>query len=118
MTRPVRFVAEHDDLIRKALRRLLEEAGIETDSFASPQEILTCDHHESCDCLLLNVWIPDPRCTTARNRSERHGLRRPDALHERGPRTRRTEARTERFQGGDRNPPTGFAPTDPPRWVH
>ena len=66
MTRQVRIVADDEKFVRRALRRLLEAAGIDAEMFASPNDLRACVHHESCDCLLLSVWVPDPRCKASR----------------------------------------------------
>lgn len=68
MTRQIRIVADDEDFVRSALRRLLEAAGVDIERFASPDDLRACLHHESCDCLLLSVWVPDPRCKQATDR--------------------------------------------------
>ena len=60
--RPLILVVDEDEYVRKALRRLLEASGVEPDAFASARDVMNCGHHDTCNCLVLNLWLADPRC--------------------------------------------------------
>ena len=86
MIRPVIFVVDDDNYVRKALERLLGRTGIDA-AFASREDFMNCGHRNGCDCLLLQLWLPDPRCVDAPDgwpatqRLGRVQLDRPRTLH-------------------------------------
>jgi len=55
---PIVFIVDDDPSVLKALARLLSTAGLNTTTFASPQEFL--DHHDqnAPGCLVLDVAMP------------------------------------------------------------
>jgi len=51
-------IVEDDDTLRRALERLLQEAGYVVQTFASAEDYLVGMSAESCHCLLLDVRLP------------------------------------------------------------
>ena len=60
MARPRLIIAVVDDepAVRKALRRLFRSAGLEVESFADGQEVLTSLKRNPVDCLVLDLHMP------------------------------------------------------------
>jgi FixJ family two-component response regulator len=56
--KPVIFIVDDDDSLRKALKRLLQSVGFDAKAFASAQEFLSGRHHEVPGCLILDVRMP------------------------------------------------------------
>jgi FixJ family two-component response regulator len=50
-------IVDDDESIRRALRRLLQSAGLEADTFGSAEEYLQQGDHET-GCLILDVRLP------------------------------------------------------------
>jgi FixJ family two-component response regulator len=53
------FIVDDDLSIRKALGRLLKSMGFSVKTFGSGQEFLAHDQPDACDCLILDVQMPD-----------------------------------------------------------
>jgi FixJ family two-component response regulator len=51
-------IVDDDDSVRRALTRLVESMGMQAESFASPDQILTREPDERVRCLLLDVQLP------------------------------------------------------------
>jgi FixJ family two-component response regulator len=50
-------IVDDDESIRRALRRLMQSAGLEADAFGSAEEFLQQADHET-SCLILDVRLP------------------------------------------------------------
>jgi len=57
-SRPVIFVVDDDESVRRALQRLLKSAGFAVETFASAEYFLKRTHHDAPGCLLLDVRMP------------------------------------------------------------
>jgi len=58
--KPLVFIVDDDDLVRRGFSRLLDSAGYEVQSFASAREFLDRSHRDSGPaCLVLDVQMPE-----------------------------------------------------------
>jgi FixJ family two-component response regulator len=57
-TRPLVFIVDDDESVRRALRRLFKSVGLPVETFASAAEFLDCGHAEEGGCLVLDVRMP------------------------------------------------------------
>jgi FixJ family two-component response regulator len=55
---PTVFIVDDDPSVLKALTRLMHAAGLDTTTFASPQEFLNNHDQNSSGCLVLDVAMP------------------------------------------------------------
>ena len=55
---PVVYVVDDKAFVRRALKRLLESAGLETVTFASAQEFLQASRPAPASCLVLDIRMP------------------------------------------------------------
>lgn len=53
------FIVDDDLSIRKALERLLKSMGFRVKTFGSGQDFLAHNQLDTCDCLILDVRMPD-----------------------------------------------------------
>jgi FixJ family two-component response regulator len=53
------FIVDDDLSIRKALGRLLKSMGFSVKTFGSGQDFLAHSQPDACDCLILDVRMPD-----------------------------------------------------------
>lgn len=51
------YIVDDDPSVRKGLRRLLQSAGFNVETFSSAQEFLKADHQETRACLILDVHL-------------------------------------------------------------
>jgi FixJ family two-component response regulator len=56
--RPLVIIVDDDEAVREALAELMQSAGLETECFESPRELLTSNALESPGCLVLDVRMP------------------------------------------------------------
>jgi FixJ family two-component response regulator len=59
MSHPIVAVVDDDDIVRKALLRLLRTANLKPLGFASAREFLRALEHTHVDCLLLDLQMPE-----------------------------------------------------------
>lgn len=55
---PTVFIVDDDDRMRAAMQRLLKTVGLQSQSFATPQEFLRHKLPETPNCLVLDVRLP------------------------------------------------------------
>jgi FixJ family two-component response regulator len=58
--KPVVYVVDDDDSVRKALTRLLHAAGYEVRAHASAGDFMLADRDKKRGCLLLDIKMPGP----------------------------------------------------------
>jgi FixJ family two-component response regulator len=51
------YVVDDDPSVRKALRRLLQSAGFNVETFSSAQEFLKAEYQQTRSCLILDVHL-------------------------------------------------------------
>jgi FixJ family two-component response regulator len=51
------YIVDDDASVRKALRRLLQSAGFNVETFSSAQEFLQSEHQATRSCLVLDVHL-------------------------------------------------------------
>ena len=76
-SRPVVFVVDDDESVRKALSRLIGSLGMRVESFASPEEFLNRAVDEHVACLLLDIQLPGMDGFELRERTLTTGLESP-----------------------------------------
>lgn len=52
------FVIDDDTAVREAIQGLLKSVGLQSDSFGSAQEFLTCRRPDGPSCLVLDIRLP------------------------------------------------------------
>ena len=56
---PIVFVLDDDDALRRALKLLIDSAGLQSRLFATAQDYLSCPRVDGPSCLVLDVGLPD-----------------------------------------------------------
>lgn len=51
------YIVDDDPSVRRGLRRLLQSAGFNVETFGSAQEFLNAEHQETRSCLILDVHL-------------------------------------------------------------
>ncbi len=55
---PTVFIVDDDTRMRAAMQRLLKTVGLHSESFATPQDFLSCQLPDGPSCLVLDVRLP------------------------------------------------------------
>lgn len=97
MTAPVVCIVDDDEYVRKALRRLVDSAGLRAELFASPEEFLARPADVPIDCLVLDVRLPGMDGFELRSRAAEAGIDAPVIFitAHADPRTRARAARVD-----------------------
>jgi FixJ family two-component response regulator len=66
--RPMVFLLDEDASARESLERLIRREGWRSETFASPEEFLTCPHAAVPNCLVIGTSLPDPRVVELQKR--------------------------------------------------
>ena len=56
--KPIVFIVDDDESVRKSLGRLIRSAGLEVETFASAQQFLASPRADVLSCLVLDVKLP------------------------------------------------------------
>jgi FixJ family two-component response regulator len=55
---PTVFVIDDDAFVRSAIQGMLKSVGLRSETFATPQEFLSCKRPDGPSCLVLDVRLP------------------------------------------------------------
>ncbi len=53
------YIVDDDDLVRRAIQRLIRSAGLEAETFATAQEFLDYEFRDQHACLIADVKMPN-----------------------------------------------------------
>ena len=71
--KPIIYIVDDDDSVRRALKRLIRSVGMDAEVFASAQEFLDSEHRNHDACMIVDLKMPGMS-----------GLELQDELHTRG----------------------------------
>jgi FixJ family two-component response regulator len=74
---PTVFIIDDDDRMRAAMQRLLKSIGLNTKSFAAPQEFLQHKLPDGPSCLVLDVRLPGMSGLDVQHKLNEKGVRVP-----------------------------------------
>ena len=57
-TKPIIYIVDDDESVRRAMKRLISSMGINAQTFASGREFLDSDFREQKACLIVDVKMP------------------------------------------------------------
>jgi len=57
-TRPIIYIVDDDESVRRAMKRLFSSIGIDAQTFASGREFLDADYRDQNACLIVDVKMP------------------------------------------------------------
>lgn len=57
--RPLIFLVDDDESVRESLPDLLREFGYEVRAFSAAKDFLVSDRGTQCDCLILDIAMPE-----------------------------------------------------------
>ena len=56
--KPIIYIVDDDDSIRRALKRLIRSVGMDAEVFASAQEFLDSEHRNHDACMIVDLKMP------------------------------------------------------------
>ena len=56
--KPIIYIVDDDDSIRRALKRLIRSVGMDAEVFASAQEYLDSEHRNHNACMIVDIKMP------------------------------------------------------------
>ena len=56
--KPIIYIVDDDDSIRRAMKRLIRSVGMDVEVFASAQEFLDSKHRNHSACMIVDIKMP------------------------------------------------------------
>ena len=57
--KPIVYIVDDDEFVRRAIQRLIRSAGLEAETFATAEEFLDCGFRDQNACLIADVKMPN-----------------------------------------------------------